>query len=44
MVIVKQEPVQEITEDLFKIIRDTFDLKSLIEDIVKQGKAETGKM
>ena len=36
--------VQEITEDLFKVIRDTFDLKALIEDIVKQGKAETGKM
>ena len=39
-----EEPVQEITEDLFKVIRDTFDLKALIEDIVLEGKAETGKM
>ena len=39
-----EEPSQEITEDLFKIIRDKFDLKALIEDIVKQGKSETGKM
>ena len=39
-----EEPVQEITEDLFKLVRDTFDLKALIEDIVEQGKKETGKM
>ena len=39
-----EEPVQEITEDVFKVVRDTFDLKSLIEDIVEQGKIETGKM
>ena len=39
-----EEPVQEITEDIFKLVRDTFDLKSLIEDIVLEGKAETGKM
>ena len=39
-----EEPVQEITEDVFKMVRDTFDLKTLIEDIVEQGKKETGKM
>ena len=39
-----EEPVQEITEDVFKLVRDKFDLKSLIEDIVLEGKAETGKM
>ena len=39
-----EEPVQEITEDVFKLVRDQFDLKSLIEDIVTQGKKETGKM
>ena len=39
-----EEPVQEITEDLFQVIRDKFDLKALIEDIVAQGKKETGKM
>ena len=39
-----EEPVQEITEDLFQVIRNKFDLKSLIEDIVEQGKKETGKM
>ena len=39
-----EEPVQEITEDIFKLVRDKFDVKSLIEDIVLQGKAETGKM
>ncbi len=39
-----EEPIQEITEDLFKLVRDTFDLKALIEDIVLQGKKETGKM
>ena len=39
-----EEPTQEITEDLFKTIRDKFDLKTLIEDIVTQGKKETGKM
>ena len=39
-----EEPVQEITEDLFQVIRNKFDLKSLIEDIVEQGKIETGKM
>ena len=39
-----EEPVQEITEEVFKLVRDKFDLKTLIEDIVEQGKAETGKM
>ena len=39
-----EEPVQEITEDIFKLVRDKFDLKLLIEDIVLEGKAETGKM
>ena len=39
-----EEPIQEITEEVFKEIRDKFDLKSLIEDIVLEGKAETGKM
>ena len=39
-----EEPVQEITEDIFEFVRDTFDLKALIEDIVLEGKAETGKM
>ena len=39
-----EEPVQEITEEVFKEIRDKFDLKTLIEDIVAQGKKETGKM
>ena len=39
-----EEPVQEITEDIFKLVRDKFDLKSLIEDIVLEGKAETGNM
>ena len=39
-----EEPVQEITEDIFELVRDKFDLKSLIEDIVLEGKAETGKM
>ena len=39
-----EEPVQEITEDIFKLVRDKFNLKSLIEDIVLEGKAETGKM
>ena len=39
-----EEPVQEITEDLFQVIRNKFDLKALIEDIVEQGKKETGKM
>ena len=39
-----EEPVQEITEEIFQVIRAEFDLKSLIEDIVLEGKAETGKM
>ena len=39
-----EEPVQEITEDLFQVIRNKFDLKALIQDIVEQGKKETGKM
>ena len=39
-----EEPAQSITEEVFKIVRDTFDLKALIEDIVEQGKKETGKM
>ena len=39
-----EEPVQDITEDVFKLVRDKFDLKALIEDIVAQGKKESGKM
>ena len=39
-----EEPAQSITEDIFKLVRDTFDLKALIEDIVEEGKKETGKM
>ena len=39
-----EEPIQDITEEVFKLVRDKFDLKTLIEDIVEQGKAETGKM
>ena len=39
-----EEPVQEITEDLFQVVKNTFDLRKLIEDIVAQGKKETGKM
>ena len=39
-----EEPAQSITEEIFKLVRDTFDLKALIEDIVEQGKKETGKM
>ena len=39
-----EEPAQSITEDIFKLVRDKFDLKALIEDIVAQGKKETGKM
>ena len=39
-----EEPVQEITEDLFQVVKNTFDLRKLIEDIVEQGKKETGKM
>ena len=39
-----EEPIQEITEDIFQVIRAEFDLKALIEDIVLEGKAETGKM
>ena len=39
-----EEPIQDITEEVFKEIRAKFDLKALIEDIVIQGKAETGKM
>ena len=39
-----EEPAQSITEDLFQVVRNKFDLKSLIEDIVEQGKIETGKM
>ena len=39
-----EEPVQEITEEVFKEIRAKFDLKALIEDIVAQEKKETGKM
>ena len=39
-----EEPVQEITEEIFQVIRAEFDLKALIEDIVLEGKAETGKM
>jgi hypothetical protein len=39
-----EEPIQEGTEEIFKEIRAKFDLKALIEDIVAQGKIETGKM
>ena len=39
-----EEPVQEITEDLFEVLKNTLDLRKLIEDIVAQGKIETGKM
>ena len=39
-----EEPVQEGIEEVFKEIRAKFDLKALIEDIVAQGKKETGKM
>ena len=39
-----EEPAQSITEDIFKLVRDKFDLKALIEDIVAQGKKATGKM
>ena len=39
-----EEPIQEVTEDIFQVIRAKFDLKALIEDIVLQGKKETGKM
>ena len=39
-----EEPIQDITEEVFKEIRAKFDLKGLIEDIVEQGKKETGKM
>ena len=39
-----EEPIQDITEEVFKEIRAKFDLKGLIEDLVAQGKKETGKM
>ena len=39
-----EEPVQEITEEVFEVLKNTLDLRKLIEDIVAQGKAETGKM
>ena len=39
-----EEPIQDITEEVFKEIRAKFDLKGFIEDLVAQGKKETGKM
>ena len=39
-----EEPVQEITEEVFEVLKNTLDLRKLIEDIVTQGKSETGKM
>ena len=39
-----EEPVQEITEEVFEVLKNTLDLRKLIEDIVVQGKIETGKM
>ena len=39
-----EEPVQEITEEVFEVLKNTLDLRKLIEDIVEQGKKETGKM
>ena len=39
-----EEPVQEITEEVFEVLKNTLDLRKLIEDIVLQGKKETGKM
>ena len=39
-----EEPVQEITEEVFEVLKNTLDLRKLIEDIVAQGKKETGKM
>ena len=39
-----EEPVQEITEEVFEVLKNTLDLRKLIEDIVAQGKIETGKM
>ena len=39
-----EEPIQEGTEEIFEVLKNTLDLKKLIEDIVAQGKKETGKM
>ena len=39
-----EEPIEEITEALFIELRNTLDLKKLVEDIVAEGKKETGKM
>ena len=39
-----EEPIQEGTEEVFEVLKNTLDLRKLIEDIVAQGKAETGKM
>ena len=39
-----EEPVQEITEEVFEVLKNTLDLRKLIEDIVKKKKKETGKM
>ena len=39
-----EEPIQEGTEEVFEVLKNTLDLRKLIEDIVAQGKAETKKM
>ena len=39
-----EEPIQDGTEEVFEVLKNTLDLRKLIEDIVAQGKAETGKM
>ncbi len=39
-----EEPIQEGTEEVFEVLKNTLDLRKLIEDIVTQGKIETGKM
>ena len=39
-----EEPIQEGTEEVFEVLKNTLDLRKLIEDIVAQGKIETGKM
>ena len=39
-----EEPIQEGTEEVFEVLKNTLDLRKLIEDIVAQGKSETGKM
>ena len=39
-----EEPIQEGTEEVFEVLKNTLGLRKLIEDIVAQGKIETGKM